>query len=134
MNPISRCLTAAAVASALVALLPGDAEARHRPSRSRLAREIRRDLAQRGVDFARDGTPEPQGDLSADGTCADGTDARIVPLVVPPPNSADMFTDTAYVCGPRYWARRTGGFMATDLWVGPFVLRSRLRPDGPRPR
>lgn len=88
------------------------------------------DLERRGVSFGRDGTEIPRGPLDPVGWIDGKRPALQVPLVVPPPNSADMYTDTAFVDrrGGRYWALRTGGFMAVTQWVGPFRL------PGPRGR
>jgi hypothetical protein len=86
------------------------------------------DLERRGVSFSRDGTAVPHPPLDPVGWIDGKRPALQVPLVVPPPDSADMYTDTAFVDrrGGRYWALRTGGFMAVTQWVGPFRL--------PRPR
>lgn len=90
--------------------------------RSGLARRIAADLEARGIDFFVDGTAAPgQGpggetvpDLQSGGV--------LVALDVPPPQSADFFTDVAWVdpASELYWAHRTGGIAGADLWVGPF--------------
>ena len=90
----------------------------------RLPGRILADLALRGVEFGRDGASSPSGGLSADGMLENGRPALVLPLIVPPEGSADMFTDTAFVDrrGHRYWAVRTGGFAGVTQWVGPFRL------------
>lgn len=82
------------------------------------------DLERRGVSFGRDGTEIPNPPLDPVGWIDSKRPALYVPLVVPPPDSADMYTDAAFVDrrGGRYWALRTGGFMAVTQWVGPFRL------------
>lgn len=128
-------LVLAGIAAAAVVWVAGpavEAGARHRLRDRALARRLVRDLDLRGVQFDRDGTPEPLGGMTQDGTCPDGRRARQVALEVPPADSADMYTVTGFVCGSRYWAQRTGGLRAQVLWVGPFVWRPRAA--GPRPR
>jgi hypothetical protein len=85
---------------------------------------IQRDLFARGVDYARDGTPTPVDGPDANGRLPDGRRARRVPLVTPPADSADMYSETAFVDARThtYWAVREGGFMAVVQWVGPFEL------------
>jgi len=87
------------------------------------------DLERRGVSFSRDGTDVPQGGLDPAGWIRGRRPALYVPLVVPPPDSADMYTDAAFVDrrGGRWWALRTGGFAAVTQWVGPFRLPGRAR-------
>jgi hypothetical protein len=98
-----------------------DAPAIRRPF-ARQAARLRADLEMRGVNYA-DGSDTPSGGISWDGRLGRRR-ARIVPLAVPPEGSADMYTDVAFVDlrHRRYWARRTGGFMAVTQWVGPFRL------------
>lgn len=94
----------------------------------RLPGHILADLESRGADFDVDGTDTPAGGLSADGKLDGGRIALVLPLIVPPEDSADMFSVTAYVDRRkgRYWALRTGGFAGVTQWVGPFRLpRSR---------
>jgi hypothetical protein len=90
----------------------------------RLAARLLADLERRDVDFARDGTDVPQAPLDPAGWIRGRRPALYVPLVVPPPDSADMYTDAAFVDrrGRRYWALRSGGFAGVTQWVGPFSL------------
>lgn len=96
----------------------------------RLPGRILADLAARGIDFGRDGADAPSGGLTADGMIDGRRVALVIPLVVPPEDSADMFTDTAFVDrrGRRYWALRTGGFAGVVQWVGPFDLVRHRKP------
>jgi hypothetical protein len=92
--------------------------------RPRWQQRLLADLDARGVDIGRDGSGEPSGGLDARGRLPNGRPAMYVPLFLPPPDSADMQTDGAYVDRRRrrYWARRTGGFAPIDVWVGPFEV------------
>lgn len=96
-------------------------------ARPPLVGAILRDLLLRDTEYDRDGTETPIGALSPDGRLPDGRRARVVRLVTPPADSADMYSETAYV-DPRagvYWAVREGGFAARIRWVGPFALPRR---------
>lgn len=96
----------------------------------RLPARILADLEDRGVDLSRDGAATPSGGLTDDGLIDGKRRALVVPLFLPPPDSADMFTDLAYVDrrGRRYWAHRSGGFIGVSQWVGPFrIPRARGR-------
>jgi hypothetical protein len=125
MSPLARTALVALIAAAsLFSVATSNAATLRAPHfRARLLA----DLASRGVEFGRDGTPDPAGGLTPDGSI-DGRRAQVVRLVVPPRDSADMFEETGYVDrrGRQYWAVRTGGFFASVRWVGPFGL--------PRPR
>jgi hypothetical protein len=94
----------------------------------RLADAIRNDLASRGDVFGELGTSSPQGGFDADKlTCPSGAPARRVLVDAPPPNTADFFTVTAYLCTDTgsYWAVQTGGIAGLVRWVGPFDLPAR---------
>lgn len=112
-------LRVSSIATAKAAHLPG----------GRLGWRLLADLAERHVEFALHGTPSPRGGLAEDGTIDGRRRAVVVPLDIPPPGSADMYTDIAYVDRRyrRYWAHRSGGFMAVSQWVGPFPLPRRAR-------
>lgn len=90
----------------------------------KLSGRLLADLERRGVVFGRDGTDVPSPPLDPVGWIDSRRPALYVPLVVPPPDSADMHTDAAFVDrrGGRYWALRTGGFLPVTQWVGPFRL------------
>jgi hypothetical protein len=98
------------------------------PSRIAVAPEgallepIQNDLEDRGVDFHEDGTGWPEGGLTPERVCPDGTAA--VPLYLVAPPGADRFVVTAYICHDCdcYWALRTGGFAGVTEWVGSFPL------------
>ena len=97
--------------------------------RPRLRGRILRDLFAQGADYSRDGTRTPVDGPNDDGVLPDGRRARRVPLVTPPADSADMYTETAWVDRRTrtYWAVRTGGLLAVVQWVGPFPLPRRRR-------
>jgi hypothetical protein len=128
-----RCTVALVLLAGLVAAAAGAAvavAAEHRgaavsPRRERvLTKRVRADLEKREPNVWLGATSSPLGGLSKDGTCSDGRRAVRLDLFLPPPNSADMFTDIGFVCRStkRYWVNRTGGFAATDVWIGPFPV------------
>ncbi len=98
-------------------LLPG------RAGSGRIARAIRADLAARRFPAELHGEPGtgPHGETLP--RLAEG--GVLVALAVPPADSADMFTDVAYVTpdDALWWAHRSGGFAGVSQWTGPWRLR-----------